>query len=391
MKKNNIALLLVTSLLSLSSLVGCNNDKKSSSVISTAPSSSESSGSSKITEFPATEFGEYIHEHFDSWIVPQAFVADYYDMSTPGVIYCYKDVNNAEDSYKAAVKNDSCFELLEEKNKDGYYVANEFNGNYQLQFKYDAEAKALVIKVVAIPGWNKAKIARFFGTYQQPEQVIPALNIEDAKYTFSLDEKNDEYVVQNKWASIFAYYKIEKSGLTSQEIANYAPIARENGYCVDNTLDRGTTLKAYKMIGTGLYELILSYANNALTFKIAAGGNPDTTRELEWPASKIAALLPHAKSDTIPAYQGTNAGFEVVENEFNSIINVYLDAELVKTAVEKYSKILTDNGYEEKKMLESQRAFANDGKEFSSPDREFTVSVYTEGNILKIQPLMHLS
>ena len=121
-------------------------------------------------------------------------------------------------------------------------------------------------------------------------------------------------------------------------------------------------------------QLILSYSTSwGLVIEFSSYEIPAAV----WPAEDIAQILGSGITDTVPAFEGENSGFNVLNDQFGTAVMVTVEAGTETDAISAYQTVLTTAGYKE--LL----ADYNGDMQYVSPNDQILVCAYygTAGTI----------
>ena len=252
--------------------------------------------------------------------------------------------------------------VKDEKNAQGFYIAYPPQNGFVLEYKYFAEEGVLELLFKPGVGWNELSIENFYKKYDKKPIAFPKLEIDGASYKFAEDSLNETYAGYGYYHSVQATMTVSHSSINAATVKNYVGELRKAGF-VCNTYDEGQSYIITKMIGEdnlyyGVVELKKNGSKTDFVLTIRADGQPGSGRTMSWPTQKVAAALADATNDTLPAYNGVNAGFKTEINGGAGYVLVYLDEELAKNAVASYEQILKNNGFTlEKTLSDGQNEF----------------------------------
>ena len=293
-------------------------------------------------EFP-TDFAKEIASVFDSTVTPPAFEADYYIASGKYVaIFCYTNSTTAEADY-TAILTAANWDVKEEK-VDGFFAAESPDGRYQIYYQYDTVARDLDIYFGPLGYWNSALVNQFLAAYNSELNNVPSIDIDGGEYIFTEWSANAAAAYLGYYEMIHAMMTIY--GAKDADAARYAGILREAGWSVEVS-SKGSYYAKLKIEGKGLARLEFHYDESYKALAITIYTSLDPIPQENMPNDEIAEILGTEVTDTIPAYEGENGGYVLLDDMFGSAITVTVPIETEKAAVAAYKETLKQAGYTE--------------------------------------------
>lgn len=302
-------------------------------------------------QYPQQFINSWLTEEFGTDCFPPEIQADYYVLADEGMLLCYSD-NNLEESFKGLLKT-AGFTVDTNKDESGSYVAHPNDGSYVVLFKYDADIKALIIKVEAVQGWNASLIKKFYQKYGQQPLSFPSLNIDGASYKFEEDQTNQTYAANGYMQAVHATYTISKTGLTINPLSGYIKTLSASGYLISSVDD--TQYYFMKTIADGVfYCASITFDDGQSTgvskpriiMDFYATGVSMPGMLVNWPAQQIQSFLGNGLNNSVPAYVGNQCGFKFESNNNHAVISVCIGAGSDSTLTKgRYADLLITNGY----------------------------------------------
>ena len=220
-------------------------------------------------------------------------------------------------------------------------------GDVQVKLTYSTYYEQLWIQVSAIPEWPAADVADLVQTLVPGSNtVIPACE-GGTKYSWWTSTELDVY------------------GSASALATNYAAALEGAGWT---------------SIGTNIYlspaeDITVEIAVKSSWIEIYFGKY--VAPAPVWPADEVAALLPAGTTDSLPAFEGENTGFNVLNDEYGTAVKVSVAADTEADAIAAYQATLQTAGYTE--LIPD----SSGDMQYLSPNNQLLVCVYmgTSGSI----------
>ena len=293
-------------------------------------------------EFPEEFVEEVAYDYFGSVEYIPVVDAWYYEVDEDYLyMACHGEFESDDGGYLEALGL-AGWDIMDETDDDGYYVAVSPDGRYEIAFLAIPNNDVMYIYFEPVKFWNAALILEFFNAYGFDPFDVPPFEAADGMYQFIEDSYNDMYAAlgyeQYINASMYVY------GATSAELADYLDALAVAGWMVSQTGE--ASWQAQLLIpDEGLATIEIAFGNYVtITIYGMLGDLPAA----EWPADEIADILGDDVTDVLPEYDGDNNGFYLLNDSYGTAVQVLLEAGIEEDALEYYITVLTeDYGYEE--------------------------------------------
>ena len=283
--------------------------------------------------------------------VPAFEGADYYSVSAEdGAIYCFVESDGTDDHGYGAILKEAGWDVLEEKDDFGYYVAVSPNQDYQLAFLYDSEFGDLDIffEAYEIPptpyeSWQDDQVAAMFAAYDfvgVPYEV-PSIDVEGGTYYFYEDRDNFWAYLADEYDAVIGWAIVE--GAKEADFTAYLEKAEGEGWVAEKG-EASTSLS--KDFANRTAHMEASFDEESGTISLAIGLISHVNPYETWPEAEILEqleiLIDKEGATPLPAFTGENLGFLVNGN----IVHVLVEADKVHEAAESYGQDLINAGFE---------------------------------------------
>ena len=293
-------------------------------------------------EFPEEFVEEVAYNYFGSVEYIPVVDAWYYEVDEDYLyMACHGEFESDDGGYLEALGL-AGWDIMDETDDDGYYVAVSPDGRYEIAFLAMPNNDVMYIYFEPVQFWNAALILEFFNAYGFDPFDVPPFEAADGMYQFIEDSYNDMYATlgyeQYINASMYVY------GATSIELADYLDALAVAGWMVSQTGE--ASWQAQLLIpDEGLATIEIAFGNYVtITIYGMLGDLPAA----EWPADEIADILGDDVTDVLPEYDGDNNGFYLLNDSYGTAVQVLLEAGIEEDALEYYVAVLTEEyGYEE--------------------------------------------
>ena len=224
--------------------------------------------------------------------------------------------------------------------------------------------------------WPADQLEAFFEDWDATPFDVPTIDAENAYFAFEEDQYNIWYYILEMEdyinASLIAY-NCSQSDFTTY----YAKLGTAGWEIKSQTVEGETYYSCIlniENVGVAQMDLYYSAEYEAIALTIYAYMSapdiiPGVTYE-SWPAIQIATMLGSGIKDTVPAYTGTNNGFQLLDDYYGMAAVVLVDEGTEAAGAADYVAALPDAGY----VLDGVTAIGDD--RYVSPNEEIYVSVY---------------
>ena len=290
-------------------------------------------------EFPSDFAEDVAYYYFNSEEVLPEMEAWYYEIDDSYLcIICYGEFDSDHADY-AELLYYSGWDVLDDKDSYGYYVAVSPDGAYQVAFLAYPDDGEMYIYIEPVGFWNDALIANFFNKYGFDPFDIPAFECDGAQYQLVEDDNNelyaslgyDEYIN----ASMYIY------GPEADDFENYLEVLADAGWIVTQSGEYEYYAQLF-IEDEGVAYIEVSFDDYVIVTIYAALGDLPVA---EWPADEIAEALGDSVEDEVPPYEGDNNGFYFLNDTYGYAVQVLLDPGMEEDALEYYAEALGDAGY----------------------------------------------
>ena len=328
-------------------------------------------------DWPADEWAEVIAHYFeDATDVVPPIQADRYEPYAPQsggfATFCYME-STTQDAGYSAILTQAGWDVQEEKDEDGYFVAVAPSGLFAVAYLYVSSMGSLNIWLAPAPAktydaFPSEALAATIAAYAEDGAVafeFPVFAKEGAKFTYEEDELNDMYI--DYGLPEYAGAIITAAPVVEDDYTAYKAAFVTASWTVEDAA-RGTGFTATKDIeDVGTASIDVSYADGEIEITVYIIPKPFPAAE--WPAEEVAAYLASedVKTDSLPAadFEGASYNFFTV---FGAGVTVIVAEEEVANAMAAYGAAL----------LEAHFTYDEESKTYTSPNGEFYVTI-TEG------------
>ena len=326
-------------------------------------------------DWPAEAWAEVIAHYFeDATDVVPPIQADRYEPYAPQsggfATFCYME-STTQDAGYSAILTQAGWDVQEEKDEDGYFVAVAPSGLFAVAYLYVSSMGSLNIWLAPAPAktydaFPSEALAATIAAYAEDGAVafeFPVFAKEGAKFTYEEDELNDMYIdygVPEYAGAIITAAPVVEADYTAYKAA----FVTASWDVVDAA--RGTGFTATKDIeDVGTASIDVSYADGEIEITVYIIPKPFPAAE--WPAAEVAAFLASedVKTDSLPAANFEGASYNFYTN-FGTGVTVIVAEEEVANAMAAYGATL----------VEAHFTYDEESKTYTSPNGEFYVKLY---------------
>lgn len=288
-------------------------------------------------------------DYYGSTYVPPMIEADHYyvDFDSFNIQAYYESSSEGIDGGYRTILSDNSWVTRNELDSYGYLIANCPDGKYSVRYKYFEEDQVLDIWLDlavfdSMPTNLIIATAQYYEDMGSQYFFIPSPTGESLLFSYEEDPYNMFYVWFEDYSSIGGYVYVD--GMTLLEYEAYIGLLEENLWEVEEDELGYSDYVVSKVQDDYIDMFELAYEDGILTIHIYLVSNhlPYT----EWPTDLVNALVPGFVNDSIPAFVGDNAGFEM----YGTGVRILLDP-LSETTPEQslnnYIAILVANDYTE--------------------------------------------
>ncbi len=330
-------------------------------------------------EWPAEEWASVIDVYFKgSTDVVPPIQADRYEPYHPEAggfaTFCYME-STTQDAGYSAILTQAGWDVQEEKDEDGYFVAVAPSGMFAVAYLYVTNMGSLNIWLAPAPAktydaFPSEALAATVAAYAEDGAVafdFPVFAKEGAKFTYEEDDTNDMYI--DYGFSEYANAVITASPVVEDDYTAYRGAFVTAGWeVVDaNTASGFAATKAIENVGTASVDV--SFASGELEIIVYIIPKPFPAEE--WPAADIAALLPARVTDVVLPFNGEASGYEL-GSVFGTYVVVTVEAGQEETLIAAYATALKEAGWTE---LGADRY---GDMHYASPNNQIDVCAYSE-------------
>ena len=293
--------------------------------------------------FPSALIQELILESFGSEEILPGYEADRYQIDPQdGAVYCYTSSTTSEADYTAVLQEAGWDISQGYDSVNNFYMAVSPNEEYMVYYHYeDSPYNSLDIYVMPINYWNDKPIKAFYEKYTDYSIDIPVLNVANAGYLFLNSNLNEPAQQSGNIELIHSFLYIYNG--KQADLDRYVNILKSFSWDVTGS---GTLYKAlYELEGRGFVRIEAEYSASKgaviLTFYAMLEPYPIEG----WPYDEIAAILTEDVTDTLPAYEGENGGFSILNDFRGSSVVIVVESGTEQAALASYAQTLLRNGY----------------------------------------------
>ena len=326
-------------------------------------------------DWPAEAWAEVIAHYFeDATDVVPPIQADRYEPYAPQsggfATFCYME-STTQDAGYSAILTQAGWDVQEEKDEDGYFVAVAPSGLFAVAYLYLSSMGSLNIWLAPAPAktydaFPAEALAASIAAYAEDGAVafeFPVFAKEGAKFTYAEDEYNALYIAYGM--ADYANAVVTASPVVEADYTAYrGAFVTASWDVVDaTTATRFSATKDFENVGTASIDV--SFASGAL--EITVYFIPKPFPAAEWPAAEVAAFLASedVKTDSLPAANFEGASYNFYTN-FGTGVTVIVAEEEVANAIAAYGATL----------VEAHFTYDEESKQYTSPNGEFYVKLY---------------
>lgn len=330
-------------------------------------------------DWPAEAWAEVVAYYFeDATDVVPPIQADRYEPYAPQsggfATFCYME-STTQDAGYSAILAQAGWDVREEKDGDGYFVAVAPSGLFAVSYLYVSSMGSLNIWLAPAPAQTydafpsdllAASIATYAG-YGAVAFNFPVFAKEGAKFTYAEDPYNAMYIS-------FGMADYASATVTASPVveADYTAYRGEFVTASWDVVDAssGTGFAATKDVeNVGTASIDVSFASGALEIVIYLIPKPFPAEE--WPAADIAALLPARVTDVVLPFNGEASGYEL-GSVFGTYVIVTVEAGQEEALIAAYAAALKEAGWTE------LGADSFGDMHYASPNNQIDVCAYSE-------------
>ena len=326
-------------------------------------------------DWPAEAWAEVIAHYFeDATDVVPPIQADRYEPYHPEgggfATFCYME-STTQDAGYSAILTQAGWDVQEEKDEDGYFVAVAPSGLFAVAYLYVSSMGSLNIWLAPAPAktydaFPAEALAASIAAYAEDGAVafeFPVFAKEGAKFTYAEDEYNALYIAYGM--ADYANAVVTASPVVEDDYTAYrGAFVTASWDVVDaTTATRFSATKDFENVGTASIDV--SFASG--TLEITVYIIPKPFPAAEWPAAEVAAFLASedVKTDSLPAANFEGASYNFYTN-FGTGVTVIVAEEEVANAMAAYGATL----------VEAHFTYDEESKTYTSPNGEFYVKLY---------------
>ena len=326
-------------------------------------------------DWPAEAWAEVIAHYFeDATDVVPPIQADRYEPYAPQsggfATFCYME-STTQDAGYSAILTQAGWDVQEEKDEDGYFVAVAPSGLFAVAYLYVSSMGSLNIWLAPAPAktydaFPAEALAASIAAYAEDGAVafeFPVFAKEGAKFTYAEDEYNALYIAYGM--ADYANAVVTASPVVEADYTAYrGAFVTASWDVVDaTTATRFSATKDFENVGTASIDV--SFASG--TLEITVYIIPKPFPAAEWPAAEVAAFLASedVKTDSLPAANFEGASYNFYTN-FGTGVTVIVAEEEVANAMAAYGATL----------VEAHFTYDEESKTYTSPNGEFYVKLY---------------
>ena len=279
--------------------------------------------------------------------------------------------STTQDAGYSAILTQAGWDVQEEKDEDGYFVAVAPSGLFAVAYLYVSSMGSLNIWLAPAPAktydaFPAEALAASIAAYAEDGAVafeFPVFAKEGAKFTYAEDEYNALYIAYGM--ADYANAVVTASPVVEADYTAYrGAFVTASWDVVDaTTATRFSATKDFENVGTASIDV--SFASG--TLEITVYIIPKPFPAAEWPAAEVAAFLASedVKTDSLPAANFEGASYNFYTN-FGTGVTVIVAEEEVANAMAAYGATL----------VEAHFTYDEESKTYTSPNGEFYVKLY---------------
>lgn len=301
-------------------------------------------------EFPSFLAEDYAAYMGSNDIAPALDGALFYEYSYDAIaIFCYMNSTTEDAGYSAVLEGKGWY-IQEEKDSYGYFVAVAPDYSYQVSYLYQTGRGRLAIYFEMVGNWQPDFFTKTFAKHSAEAFDIPAYEAAAATYLF----------MEGSGVMLVGVY-----GTTAAEANAYIGKWQEAGWTVAVNQSTGVVGFTKEIQDKGIANARLNFDAQNGRAVITINIDLDPFPTAEWPTDLIASKI-YAKTDIVPAYEGTAESYAVRTEGSYNIIKVEVEVNTEKTAVAAYIETIKQAGYE---LVEGMTTI------YLSPNSELYISV----------------
>ncbi len=330
-------------------------------------------------DWPADEWAAVIAYYFENAtdVVPPIEADRYepYATQTGGfATFCYME-SETQDAGYSAILTQAGWDVQEEKDEDGYFVAVAPSGLFAVAYLYNSSMGSLEIWLAPAPAktydaFPSEALAATIAAYEKEGAVafeFPVFAKEGAKFTYTEDEDNELYISFGMADYVNAV--VTASPVVEADYTAYRGEFVNAGWEVVDTNDTTgfTATKGFENVGTATIDVGFASGELEITIYII----PKPLPSEEWPAADIAKLLPDRVTDAVLPFNGEASGYEI-GTVFGTYVIVTVEAGQEEALITAYVAALEEAGWTE--LGEDNYGDMH----YASPNNQIDVCAYSE-------------
>ena len=261
-------------------------------------------------------------------------------------INMYLNSSTSERDFSTLLRNNGWTVVSDDTGTTGI-TAYSPSDALQVNYHYDNANRCLIVIIAPYGKWNAQRIEQFFTKYNQEPQVIPALNIEGAKYQFKESDMNESYAANNRYDIVSATMSVTHSSVNETVFNNYIKTIQDAGWVAPVLDPEEHYAFGLKLLSDGkMYSFEITLDNTTLSIKIYAAGSPiNDGRIAEYPRTQLAEFL-DGLQDTIPTVNVRNSGYGFASKGDKKVVfGYYTDPEGAAEAINNYKTAFAKSNY----------------------------------------------
>ena len=316
--------------------------------------------------FPAAIAAEFAADYYSTEVLP-AFPADRYQVDQQDcAIFCYTSSTTAEADYSSILRN-AAWNVSDTADSNGFFTAVAPGETYMVYYRYDSvQYHSLDIYMTPINYWNDKPINNFYSTYTDYSVNIPLLNVEGAHYLFVESEINEAAYESGNIELVHSFYFIY--GAKKADLTRYVEILQ--GFNWEVTGSNNLYKALFEREDKGLVRIEVEYSSTYGAVIITFYAKLEPFPVAGWPYDGIAEILTEDVTDVLPAYEGENQGFNLMNDYFGSYVQVLVSKGAEQDAIAAYQATLEANGYRK------NGEYIGSDPVYVSPNGQIWVNVY---------------
>ena len=316
--------------------------------------------------FPAAIAAEFAAHYYSTEVLP-AFPADRYQVDQQDcAIFCYTSSTTAVADYSSILRN-AAWNVSDTADANGFFTAVAPGETYMVYYRYDSvQYHSLDIYMTPINYWNDKPINNFYSTYTDYSVNIPLLNVDGAHYLFAESEINEAAYESGNIELVHSFYYIY--GAKKADLTRYVEILQ--GFNWEVTGSNNLYKALFEREGKGLVRIEVEYSSTYGAVIITFYAKLEPFPVAGWPYDGIAEILTEDVTDVLPAYEGENQGFNLMNDYFGSYVQVLVSKGTEQAAIAAYQATLEANGYRK------NGEYLGNDPVYVSPNGQIWVNVY---------------